>query len=323
MAVYTEVSDDELEAFLAGYDLGSPLSCKGIAEGVENSNFMLETERGRYILTLYEKRTRREDLPFFLGLMEHLSERGVSCPLPVHGRDGQALREMCGRPAALVTFLNGMSARRIAVGHCAELGAALAAMHLAGRDFTLTRPNALSLAGWRKLVDDTAARADEVRPGLAADVAAELAALQAAWPTDLPSGVIHADLFPDNVFFRGDALSGLIDFYFACNDFLAYDVAICLNAWCFEPDGPFNATKARALLSGYERVRRLSEAERDALPLLCRGSALRFLLTRLFDWLNHPPGAFVRPKDPLEYARKLRFHQGVRSVGEYGLDPAP
>lgn len=323
MAVYTEVSDDELEAFLAGYDLGSPLSCKGIAEGVENSNFMLETERGRYILTLYEKRTRREDLPFFLGLMEHLSERGVSCPLPVHGRDGLALREICGRPAALVTFLSGMSARRIAAGHCAELGAALAALHLAGRDFTLTRPNALSLAGWRKLVDDTAARADEVRPGLAADVAAELAALQAAWPTDLPSGVIHADLFPDNVFFRGDALSGLIDFYFACNDFLAYDVAICLNAWCFEPDGPFNATKARALLSGYERVRRLSEAERDALPLLCRGSALRFLLTRLFDWLNHPPGAFVRPKDPLEYARKLRFHQGVKSVGEYGLDPAP
>lgn len=323
MAVYTEVSDDELEAFLAGYDLGSPLSCKGIAEGVENSNFMLETERGRFILTLYEKRTRREDLPFFLGLMEHLSERGVSCPLPVHGRDGQALREMCGRPAALVTFLNGMSARRITAGHCAELGVALATLHQAGRDFTLTRPNALSLAGWRKLFDDTAARADEVRPGLAADLAAELAALQAAWPTDLPSGVIHADLFPDNVFFRGDALSGLIDFYFACNDFLAYDVAICLNAWCFEPDGPFNATKARALLSGYERVRRLSEAERDALPLLCRGSALRFLLTRLFDWLNHPPGAFVRPKDPLEYARKLRFHQGVRSVGEYGLDPAP
>lgn len=323
MAVYTEVSDDELEAFLAGYDLGSPLSCKGIAEGVENSNFMLETERGRYILTLYERRTRREDLPFFLGLMEHLSERGVSCPLPVHGRDGLALREMCGRPAALVTFLNGMSARRITAGHCAELGAALATLHLAGRDFTLTRPNALSLAGWRKLFDDTAARADEVRPGLAADLAVELAALQAAWPNDLPSGVIHADLFPDNVFFRGDALSGLIDFYFACNDFLAYDVAICLNAWCFEPDGPFNATKARALLSGYERVRRLSEAERDALPLLCRGSALRFLLTRLFDWLNHPPGAFVRPKDPLEYARKLRFHQGVKSVGEYGLDPAP
>ena len=322
MAVYTEVSDDELETFLAGYDLGSPLSCKGIAEGVENSNFMLETERGRFILTLYEKRTRREDLPFFLGLMEHLSERGVSFPHPVHGRDGQALREMCGRPAALVTFLSGMSARRIAPAHCGALGAALAAMHEAGRDFGLSRPNALSLAGWRKLFDDTAARADEVRPGLAAELAAELTALDGAWPQDLPAGVIHADLFPDNVFFRGDSLSGLIDFYFACNDFFAYDVAICLNAWCFEPDGPFNATKARALLFGYERVRRLSEAERAALPWLCRGSALRFLLTRLYDWLNHPPGAFVRPKDPLEYARKLRFHQGVKGVGEYGLDPA-
>lgn len=323
MAVYTEVSDEELEGFLAGYDLGSALSCKGIAEGVENSNFMLETERGRFILTLYEKRTRREDLPFFLGLMEHLSERGVSCPLPVHGRDGLALREMCGRPAALVTFLSGMSARRITAGHCGELGAALAALHEAGRDFALTRPNALSLSGWRKLFDETASRADEVRVGLADDLAAELAALSAAWPQDLPAGVIHADLFPDNVFFRGDALSGVIDFYFACNDFLAYDLAICLNAWCFEPDGPFNATKARALLSGYERVRRLNEAERAALPLLCRGSAVRFLLTRLYDWLNHPPGAFVRPKDPLEYARKLRFHQGVKSLGEYGLDPAP
>lgn len=323
MAVYTEVSDEELEGFLAGYDLGSPLSCKGIAEGVENSNFMLETERGRFILTLYEKRTRREDLPFFLGLMEHLSERGVSCPLPVHGRDGLALREMCGRPAALVTFLSGMSARRITAGHCGALGAALAALHDAGRDFAPTRPNALSLAGWRKLFDETASRADEVRPGLAHELATELAALSAAWPKDLPAGVIHADLFPDNVFFRGDALSGVIDFYFACNDFLAYDLAICLNAWCFEPDGLFNATKARALLSGYERVRRLNEAERAALPLLCRGSAVRFLLTRLYDWLNHPPGAFVRPKDPLEYARKLRFHQGVKSLGEYGLDPAP
>jgi homoserine kinase type II len=323
MAVYTEVSDDELEPFLAGYDLGSALSCKGIAEGVENSNFMLETDKGRFILTLYEKRTRREDLPFFLGLMEHLSERGVSCPLPVHGRDGRALRELCGRPAAMVTFLSGMSIKRITPAHCGELGAALAALHQAGQGFDRSRPNALSLDGWTKLFAETESRADEVRPGLSAELAAELATLKLDWPVGLPSGVIHADLFPDNVFFRGDKLSGLIDFYFACNDFLAYDLAICLNAWCFETDGPFNATKARALLSGYERVRPLSEAERAALPLLCRGSALRFLLTRLYDWLNHPPGAFVRPKDPLEYARKLRFHQGVKSVGEYGLDPTP
>jgi len=320
MAVYTEVSDEELSAFVAQYDLGALLSCKGIAEGVENSNFLLVTESGPYILTLYEKRTRREDLPFFLGLMEHLSEHGVDCPLPVHARDGVALRELCGRPAVIVTFLKGMWPRRIVPQHCAQLGEALATLHLAGAGFTMRRANALSLAGWQELFAKCAARADEVRPGLRDTLAAELDDLAAHWPADLPAGVIHADLFPDNVFFSGERLSGLIDFYFACNDALAYDVAICMNAWCFEADGSFNATKARLLLTNYQRVRPLSPAELAALPRLCRGSAVRFLLTRLYDWLNHPPGAFVRPKDPLEYLRKLRFHQTVRGIGDYGLD---
>lgn len=320
MAVYTEVSDEELSAFVAQYPLGGLLSCKGIAEGVENSNFLLVTETGPYILTLYEKRTRKEDLPFFLGLMEHLARRGISCPLPVPGSDGVALRELAGRPAAIVTFLAGMWPRRIGLTHCARLGDALARLHLAVADFTLTRPNALSLDGWRDLLARCEARADEVKPGLADDLRAELTELAAHWPKGLPTGVIHADLFPDNVFFRGESLSGLIDFYFACNDFLAYDIAICMNAWCFEPDGAFNATKARLLLAGYQKVRPLSKDEMSALPWLCRGSAVRFLLTRLYDWLNHPPGAFVKPKDPLEYARKLRFHRGVRSLGEYGLD---
>ncbi|MCW2248433.1 homoserine kinase type II [Azospirillum fermentarium] len=320
MAVYTEVSDEELSAFVAQYPLGGLLSCKGIAEGVENSNFLLVTETGPYILTLYEKRTKKEDLPFFLGLMEHLARRGISCPLPVPGSDGVALRELAGRPAAIVTFLAGMWPRRIGLSHCAQLGEALARLHRAVADFTLTRPNALSLDGWRDLFAKCEARADEVRPGLADDLRAELAELAAHWPSGLPTGVIHADLFPDNVFFRGEALSGLIDFYFACNDILAYDIAICMNAWCFEPDGQFNATKARLLLAGYQKVRPLSKDELAALPWLCRGSAVRFLLTRLYDWLNHPPGAFVKPKDPLEYARKLRFHRGVRSLGEYGLD---
>ncbi|HYH18598.1 MAG TPA: homoserine kinase [Azospirillum sp.] len=319
MAVYTEVSDEELNSFVAQYDLGGLLSCKGIAEGVENSNFLLVTERGPYILTLYEKRTKREDLPFFLGLMEHLSEHGVDCPLPVHGTDGVALRELCGRPAVIVTFLKGMWPRRITATHCAQLGEALARLHLAGNGFTMRRENALSLAGWLDLFDKCRGRADEVQPGLAAMLGAEVEWLRANWPDGLPAGVIHADLFPDNVFFQGETLTGLIDFYFACNDFLAYDVAICLNAWCFEPDGAFNATKARLLLSNYQKVRPLSAAELAALPLLARGSAVRFLLTRLYDWLNHPPGAFVQPKDPLEYLRKLRFHQGVKSVGEYGL----
>lgn len=323
MAVYTEVSDEELSAFAAQYDLGAVLSCKGIAEGVENSNFLLVTDTGPYILTLYEKRTRREDLPFFLGLMEHLSEHGVDCPLPVHARDGQALRELCGRPAVIVTFLKGMWPRRIQPQHCAQLGEALARLHLAGAGFDRRRENALSLPGWQELFVKCADRTDEVRGGLRDMLAAELDDLAAHWPRDLPSGVIHADLFPDNVFFSGDRLSGLIDFYFACNDFLAYDIAICMNAWCFEADGAFNATKARLLLTHYQRVRPLSAEELKALPRLCRGSAVRFLLTRLYDWLNHPPGAFVRPKDPLEYLRKLRFHQSVRGIGDYGLDVTP
>ena len=320
MAVYTEVSDEDLDAFVARYPLGAVLSCKGIAEGVENSNFLLVTEAGSYILTLYEKRVRRDDLPFFLNLMEHLAAKGVECPLPLHGYDGTALHELCGRPAAIVGFLSGMWPRRIHPFHCTALGEALAGMHLAGADFPMRRTNNLSIEGWRPLLDACAGRAHEVKPGLAGHLAEELEQLERHWPSGLPEGVIHADLFPDNVFFRGERLSGLIDFYFACTDQLCYDLAICLNAWCFEPDGQFNATKARLLLAGYRRVRPLGRDELEALPWLARGSAMRFLLTRLYDWLNQPPGAFVRPKDPLEYLRKLRFHQQVRGPGAYGLE---
>ncbi|HMD64378.1 MAG TPA: homoserine kinase, partial [Stellaceae bacterium] len=309
-----------LRAFAALYEIGEVLSCKGIAEGVENSNFLVTTERGNFILTLYEKRVDPRDLPFFIALMEHLARHGVACPTPVRGRDGIALRELCGRPAALVTFLAGMWPRRILPFHCAALGQALAALHRAGASFGITRANDLSVAGWRRLFESCHLRAAEVQPGLAKELAAELTWLETAWPRDLPTGVIHADLFPDNVFFRDRELSGLIDFYFACTDFLAYDLAVCLNAWCFEADGSLNVTKARLLLESYRRKRPLAAAEVAALPLLARGSALRFLLTRLFDWLNQPAGALVRPKDPLEYLRKLRFHQGVTDPRGYGLD---
>ena len=320
MAVYTEISDDDLSAFVAGYGIGEVLSCKGIAEGVENSNFLLVTEQGSFILTLYEKRVDPNDLPFFLGLTEHLSGRGVPCPTPVRSNDGEVLRELSGRPAAIVTFLTGMWPRRIQNHHCAELGRAMAEMHIAGAGFELTRPNALSVGSWRPLLEACEGRGEEVKPGITDLLNAELDALEANWPTDLPAGVIHADLFPDNVFFRGEGLSGLIDFYFACNDQFAYDLAICLNAWCFERDGDFNATKARKMLGAYRKVRDLTEAEMQALPLLARGAAMRFLLTRLYDWLNTPEGAFVTPKDPLEYLNKLRFHQGVTGPGAYGLD---
>jgi homoserine kinase type II len=320
MAVYTDVTDEEINEFLAGYDLGSLLSYKGIAEGVENSNFLLHTSRGYFILTLYEKRVAAADLPFFLNLMEHLAARGLTCPQPVRSRRGETLGRLAKRPAAIVTFLDGVWIRRPRAGHCGAVGTALAELHLAGADFGMTRRNGLSVEGWRPLFEVAAARADTVAPGLRDIIATELAKLERDWPRDLPQGVIHADLFPDNVFFIGDRLSGLIDFYFACTDALAYDVAVCLNAWCFEPDLSYNMTKGRALLHGYMRKRPLSASEIAVLPMLCRGAALRFLLTRLVDWLEVPPGALVRPKDPLEYYRKLRFHQTNASARDYGID---
>ncbi len=320
MAVYTDVAADELAEFLQSYDLGELLSYKGIAEGVENSNFLLHSSAGYFILTLYEKRVAKGDLPFFLALMTHLASRGISCPLPVKNRNGEALSILSGRPAAIISFLEGIWPRKPSVAHCAGVGQALARLHLAGRDFPMARANALSVSGWRPLFDVAASRADELQPGLGAFIAAELDHLEGGiWPKNLPIGVIHADLFPDNVFFLGEKLSGIIDFTFACNDMLAYDVAICLNAWCFESDCSFNVTKARAFLNAYGRERKLSDAEENALPLLARGAALRFLLTRLVDFLNVPPGALVRPKDPLEYARKLRFQQSVASMRDYGV----
>jgi len=320
MAVYTDVSEVELEAFLSFYPAGRLLSYKGIAEGSENSNFLLHTSSGSYILTLYEKRVDRQDLPFFLGLMQHLAGKGISCPLPVSRRDGEVIGMLAGRPAALITFLEGMWMRRPNAGHCREVGRALAGLHLAGMDFPLSRRNALSLDGWHRLWQASRGRADEVEPGLAAEVDADLEMLGRQWPAGLPAGVIHADLFPDNVFFLGEKLSGLIDFYFACNDLYAYDVATCLNAWCFEKDFSFNATKGRALLSGYQAVRPLTPAERAGLPVLARGSALRFLLTRLYDWLTIPDGALIRKRDPMEYIRRLRFHRTIRSPSGYGLE---
>lgn len=326
MAVYTEVSDEALRAFLADYALGELLAFRGIAEGVENSNYALKTEAGDFILTLYEKRVDPAELPYFLGLMEHLAARGMACPTPVHGLDGAALRELAGRPAAIVTFLPGVWPRRVRPEHCAPLGKALAEMHLAGAGFAMRRPNALGPKGWAPLLDGCRARGDEVQPGLIAELDAALAGILSAWPAEgsLPVGQIHADLFPDNAFFLPGTdglprVSGVIDFYFACTDLFAYDIAVCLNAWCFEPDYSFNVTRARAMLGAYRAIRPLSDAELAALPVLCRGAALRFLLTRLYDWTHTPEGALVTRKDPVEYLRKLRFFSGAETLSAFGL----
>ena len=320
MAVYTEVSDDELASFIESYNVGELLSYKGIAEGVENTNYLVHTAKGPFLLTLYEKRVAVEDLPFFLGLMEHLAKAGLNCPTPVHDAQGRVLRTLAGKPAALVTFLEGIWIRRPQPRHCMALGQAMASLHLAGQSFALRRPNALGLSGWRPLYHRFRSRADEISPGLAGTIEQELDDLEQLWPASLPQGVIHADLFPDNAFFLGDQLSGLIDFYFACNDALVYDVAIALNAWCFESDHSFNMTKGQALLRGYQGIRALGPSEQRALPLLARGAALRFLLTRAYDWLHTDASALVSRKDPMEYLRRLKFHRSIRSASEYGLE---
>ena len=315
MAVYTDITDAELATFLAGFDLGAPLVFKGIAEGVENSNFLLETDAGRFILTVFERRTKPEDLPYFLGLMRWLAQHGFPSATPVADRQGAILSDIRGKPAAIVGFLPGLSVRRPTAAHCREAGRGLAWLHMAGAGYPGVRPNDLGQGAWTPMFAGLAQAAEALKPGLAATITDDLARLAAGWPVGLPSGVIHADLFPDNVFFRDGRFAAAIDFYFACNDLLAYDLAVCLNAWCFELDGGFNVTCAQAMIAGYEQRRALSPAERAALPLLAWGAAMRFFLTRLADWGGAPAGALVQPKNPLEYERKLAVHRAAQDGG--------
>lgn len=319
MAVYTQVSDEQLNDFLDEYDLGAPLSFKGIAEGVENTNFLLVTEKGRYILTLYEKRVNKDDLPFFLDLIDHLASGGITCPTPLHDKKGNSLKTCAGRPAALFTFLDGMSVRRPTAHHCGALGEAMARFHNCGKSFKGQRENSFSIQGMRNFYHGINGDINSIEQGLSELIEEEITALEAAWPQDLPKGIVHADLFPDNVFFLGNEISGLIDFYFACTDFLSLDLAITLNAWCFEQDHSFNVTKAGRLLAGYHQIRAIEAAEIEALPIIARASALRFLLTRTHDWLLPTDGALVAKKDPREYLRKLKFHQSISNPGSYGF----
>jgi homoserine kinase type II len=318
MAVYTDITDEELARLLADFDLGQALSLKGIAEGVENSNFLLETERGRFFLTVYERRVRADDLPFFLELLRWLAERGFPSARPVQDRSGELLKTVRGKPCAIVSFLSGLSVRRPTAAHCREAGAGLAALHLAAEGFPLSRTNDLGQAAWAPLFEGLAGAAEGLKSGLAKTISSDLELLARRWPRNLPEGVIHADYFPDNVFFAGGKFAGAIDFYFACVDAFAYDIAVALNAWCFEPDGSFNITSARQLVAGYESRRALSDIERSALPVLAHGAAMRFFLTRLHDWGATPVGALVRPKDPLEYERKLAVHRASPDLVLFG-----
>ncbi len=310
MAVYTQVDNDALEAFLAGFDTGRLTICKGIAEGVENSNYLVETTTDRFILTLYEKRVDPADLPFFLALLDHLHRAGCKVPRFIPDKTGQQIHELAGRPACLIEFLHGVSLSHPTPVQAAAAGEALGQMHSALADFDGERPNALGPSGWRPLANAcTREGLESIAAGLSDEVYAALEQLEAEWPHDLPRSVIHADLFPDNVLMLGDEVTGLIDFYFACNDITAYDVAVTHSAWCFDARGHnFDAALSRGLMQGYARAAALTEAEAKALPLLAMGACLRFLLTRAYDWINTPPDALVVRKDPLAYRDRMRFY---------------
>ncbi|MGD9980907.1 MAG: homoserine kinase [Hyphomonadaceae bacterium] len=318
MAVYTALSDEDIAALLALYDIGSAVKSEGVAEGVENTNYKLITSKGRYILTLFEKRVAERDLPFFMAVMERLAQRGFEAPQPIATRGGDYLTRVKGKPAAIVSFLDGVWPRKTELQHCAAIGDALARMHVALEGFTMERANSLSLEGWEVLIEPRLAEAEALRPGLAALIERDMAEARAAWPGALPRGVVHADLFPDNALFESAKLGGVIDFYFACTDFLAYDLAVCLNAWCFREEQEYDLARGRAMIDAYAAVRPPTDAERAAVPILARGAALRFFATRLTDWIATPNDAQVTPKDPLEYADKLAFHRTAQSAADYG-----
>lgn len=308
MAVYTPVATETLAAFLSDFNVGTLTSAKGIAEGVENSNYLVATSGGRFILTLYEKRVDTDDLPYFLGLMTHLAQAGLPVPLPIANHEGAIIHQLAGRSACLIQFLDGLSVSHPTLGQIAATGTALARMRQATQNFNGRRDNDLSIAGWRRLASKIGDAADTLDPGLSYKIAQSITLLESQWPARLPQSVIHADLFPDNVLFAGAQISGIIDFYFACNDIAAYDLAVALNAWCFDDVGSMTLPDAIAtMLAGYEQLVPLEERERAALPLLGAGAALRFLLTRTYDWLNTPPGSLVSRKDPLPYLRRLTW----------------
>ncbi|WP_454797464.1 homoserine kinase [Novosphingobium lindaniclasticum] len=328
MAVYTRLGAEEMSAIVETFDVGTLVSAKGIAEGVSNSNWLIETQHGesarRFILTVYESRTDISDLPFFLDLLDHLAARDCPVPRTMHDRDGASHRfigEGEGRKAlALIEFLPGVSVSEPTAGQARAVGAALAQIHLASADFGQARANSLDLPAWQQLLGDCGAEGlESIHPELGRLVERELGVLAREWPADLPAGVIHADLFPDNVLMLGNKVTGLIDFYFACTDLLAYDVAVTHAAWCFSTDGTqFRPDLSVALIEGYEAVRPLTPAERESLPVLARGAAVRFLATRAYDWLNTPEDALVTPKDPMAFARRLQFYADPANSGIFG-----
>jgi homoserine kinase type II len=320
MAVYTKLSKLNLKKFFLKYDLGNLLSYEEIKEGIENTNYFIKTEKGKFILTLYEKRVEEKDLPFFIGLMKNLYDKKFPCPKPIINKNGNYISEISGKKAAVISFLNGTSKKKLTPLDCYEVGYKTAELHLITKNLTLKRKNKLSINSWRDIYNNVKKDCSKIHPNLSKIIERNLNQIEKNWPKNIPSGIIHADLFPDNIFFKDKKLSGIIDYYFSCHDFYAFEIAICLNALCFEGQNEnlsFNVTKAKKFIDGYSQKRILTINEKKNLKILCQGAAIRFLLTRVFDYLNLTKGALVEIKDPIEYLKRLEFHDSVKDYKDY------
>ena len=320
MAVYTKISEKKLKEFFLKYNLGKLLDYKEIKEGIENTNYFIQTEKGKFILTLYEKRVEEKDLPFFISLMKNLFDKKFPSPEPIINKNGNYISEILKKKAAVVSFLEGNTKEFLNPNDCHEVGINIARLHLITKDLTSKRENKLSVNSWRKIYNKVKKDCPKIHLNLPKVIEKNLDEIEKNWPKNIPSGIIHADLFPDNIFFKDDEISGIIDYYFSCYDFYAFEIAICLNALCFEGRNEnlsFNVTKAKKFIDGYSSIRKLTEKEKNSLMILCQGAAMRFLLTRVFDYLNLIEGAIVKIKDPVEYLKRLEFHDSVKNYQDY------
>ena len=320
MAIYTKLSENNLKEFFLKYNLGKLLNYKGIKEGIENTNYFIETDKGKFILTVYEKRVEEKDLPFFMGLMKNLFDANFPSPKPIINKNGNYITEISKKKAAVVSFLDGAIKKNLTPSNCMEVGIQAAKLHEITKNLKGKRENKLSINSWRKIYKNVQKDCSKIYPDLDKIIEKNLDEIENNWPKNIPSGIIHADLFPDNIFFKGNNLTGIIDFYFSCYDFYAFEIAICLNALCFEGKNEnlsFNVTKAKKFINGYSSIKKLTEEEKKSLKTLCKGAAMRFLLTRVFDYLNLSKGALVKIKDPIEYLKRLEFHNSVKNYQDY------
>ena len=320
MAVYTKLSENNLKDFFSKYNLGKLLKFQGIQEGIENSNYFVKTDSGKFILTVYEKRVEEKDLPFFMGLMKNIFNENFPSPEPIINKNGNYITEIFGKKAAVVSFLEGTSKKNLTPGNCHEVGIYTAKLHMITKNLNIKRTNRLSVNSWRLIYRKIQRDCSKIYPDLTKIIERNLEVIEDQWPKNIPRGIIHADLFPDNIFFKGSKLTGIIDFYFSCYDFYALEIAICLNALCFEGKNEnlsFNVTKAKKFIDGYSSIRKLTEEEKESLKILCHGAAMRFLLTRVFDYLNLTEDALVKIKDPVEYLKRLEFHNSVKNYQDY------